>query len=150
LQHHILIIHGFLYLKGNERITPMRFIFSKAGFTLLLVLLAMLWLGGGIMKQLIQAPSSAKQNIETSLSQPQNNSQDTTPAIVHWIVETSQPIASELRVTLNFWWEGQKVALANQIIKWMTQQQQYITSGIQTQLREMIKKALGVNSATSQ
>ena len=128
----------------------MRFIFSKAGFTLLLVLLAMLWLGGGIMKQLIQAPSSAKQNIETSLSQPQNKSQDTTPTIVRWIVETSQPIASELRTSLNSWWEGQKVALANQIIKWMTQQQQYITSGIQTQLREMIKKALGVNSATSQ
>ena len=128
----------------------MRFIFSKAGLALLLVLLAVLWLGGGILNPIIQVPSNAKQNIETSLSQPQNNSQNTTPAIVRWIVETSQPIASELRVSINSWWEGQKVAVANQLIQWLTNQQQQITSGIQTQLREMINKALGVNSATSQ
>ena len=128
----------------------MRFIFSKAGLALLLVLLSVFWLGGGIMNQLIQAPSTAKQNIATSLTQPQNNSQDTTPAIVRWIVETSQPIASELRASLNSWWEGQKVTVANQLIQWLMQQQQSISSGNQTQLYEMINKALGVNSANPQ
>ena len=127
----------------------MRFIFSKAGFTLLLVLITVWWLGGGIMKQLSPFTSNSKQNTGSTIPFSQENQKDNTQAIVRWIVETSQPIAAELRVSINSWWEGQKVAVANQLIKWLTQQQQYITSGVQTQLREMINKALGVNSATS-
>jgi hypothetical protein len=128
----------------------MRFIFSKAGLTLLLVLSAVLWLGGGILNQLILAPSNSKQNIVTFLSQSRDNSQDTTPTIVRWIVETSQPIASELRASLNSWWEKQKNTIANQLIQWLNNQQQQISSGFQSQLREIINKALGVNSPTAQ
>ena len=128
----------------------MRFIFSKAGLALLLVLLVVLWLGGGIFRPLNKVQSIGKQNDAPPFSPPQSNSQDNTSAIVRWIVETSQPIASELSVSLNSWWEKQKVAVANQLIQWLTNQQQQITSGIQMQLREIINKALGVNSATSQ
>jgi hypothetical protein len=128
----------------------MRFILSKAGLTLLLVLLAVLLLGGGILNQSFQFSSSPKPNLESTSPLSKDNSNDTSPAIVHWIVETSQPIASELRASLNSWLEKQKDTLANQLIQWLTNQQQQITSGIQTQLREMINKALGVNSATSQ
>ncbi len=128
----------------------MRFIFSKTGFTLLLVLITVWWLGSGIMKQLSPFTSNSKQNTGSTIPLSKDNPTDTTPAIVRWIVETSQPIAAELRVSINSWWEGQKVTVANQLIKWLTQQRQYITSGIQTQLGEMINKALGVNSATSQ
>ena len=128
----------------------MRFIFSKAGFTLLLVLITVWWLGGGIMKQLSPFTSNSKQNTGSTIPLSKDNPNDTTPTIVRWIVETSQPIAAELRVLINSWWEGQKVTVANQLIKWLTQQQQYITSGIQIQLGERINKALGVNSATSQ
>jgi hypothetical protein len=128
----------------------MKFIFSKAGFALILVAFISVWLGGGILNQSIQNSSSTKQKTETSDSHSQNNPKDPTPAIVQWIVKTSQPIADELRASLNSWWKKQKVILANQLIQWVTQQQQSITSDIQTQLNEMIKNALKVNSTTSQ
>jgi len=103
-----------------------------------------------MLNQSSQLSSNTKPNSESTTPLSKDNPNDTTPAIVRWIVEASQPIASELRASLNSWWEGQKVAVANQLIQWLTNQQQQITSGIQTQLREMINKALGVNSAASQ
>jgi hypothetical protein len=127
----------------------MKFIFSKAGLAFILVAFVSVWLGGGMLNQSIQIQSNTKQNTETSFAQPQNNPNVPTPAIVQWIVETSQPIANELRSSINTWWEGQKVILANQLIQWLTQQQQSITSGIQIKLSEMIKNALKVNSPTS-
>ena len=58
----------------------MRFIFSKAGLALLLLMLAGLWVGGEVLKQSIQTPSNAIENIETSsVATLQNNSQDTSP-----------------------------------------------------------------------
>jgi hypothetical protein len=128
----------------------MKFIFSKAGLASILVVFFVVWLGGGMLNQSIQFQSNTKQKTETSILQSQNDPKDPTPAIVQWIVKTSQPIANELRVSLNAWWEGQKVTLANQLIQWLTQQQQSITSGIQIQLSEMIKNALKVNSTIPQ
>jgi hypothetical protein len=128
----------------------MKFIFSKAGLAFILVAFVAVWLGGGILNQSIQIQSNTKQNNKTSVLQSQNDPKDPTPAIVQWIVKTSQPIANELRASLDFWWEGQKVTLANQLIQWLTQQQQSITSGIQIQLSEMINNALKVNSTTPQ
>jgi hypothetical protein len=128
----------------------MKFIFSKAGLASILVVFFVVWLGGGMLNQSIQFQSNTKQKTETSILQSQNDPKDPTPAIVQWIVKTSQPIANELRVSLNSWWEGQKVTLANQLIQWLTQQQQSITSGIQIQLSEMIKNALKVNSTIPQ
>jgi hypothetical protein len=128
----------------------MKFIFSKAGLASILVVFFVVWLGGGMLNQSIQFQSNTKQKTETSVLQSQNDPKDPTPAIVQWIVKTSQPIANELRVSLNAWWEGQKVTLANQLIQWLTQQQQSITSGIQIQLSEMIKNALKVNSTIPQ
>jgi hypothetical protein len=128
----------------------MKFIFSKAGLVLILVAFVSVWLGGGMLNQSIQNSSNSKQINEKSAPQSQNDPNDPAPAIVQWIVKTSIPIANELRTSLNSWWEGQKVTLANQLIEWLTQQQQSITSGIQTQLNEMIKNALKVNSTTPQ
>jgi hypothetical protein len=115
-----------------------------------MVLVAFWWLGGGIMKQISPFTANSKQKMGSTVMLSKDDPNGTTPAIVRWIVETSQPMASELRGSINSWWEGQKVTVANQLIKWLTQQQQYITSGLQTQLSEVIKKALGVNSAPSQ
>jgi hypothetical protein len=126
----------------------MKFIFSKAGLTLILVAFLSVWLGGGILNQSIQISSNPKQNASTSVPQAQNDPKDPTPAIVQWIVKTSQPIANELRISLNSWWEKQKVILSNQLIQWLTQQQQSITSSIQTQMNELIKSALKVDSTT--
>ena len=128
----------------------MKFVFSKVGLTLILVAFVSVWLGGGILNQSFQNSLNTKQKTEISDPQAQNDPKDPTPAIVQWIVKTSQPIADELRASLNSWWEKQKVILSNQLIQWVTQQQQNITSGIQTQLNEMIKNALKVNSTTSQ
>ena len=128
----------------------MKFVFSKAGLALILVAFVSVWLGGGILNQSFQNSLNTKQKTEISDPQSQNDPKDPTPAIVQWIVKTSQPIADELRASLNSWWEKQKVILSNQLIQWVTQQQQNITSGIQTQLNEMIKNALKVNSTTSQ
>ncbi len=129
----------------------MRFIFSKAGLALLLLMLAGLWVGGEVLKQPIQASSKTMENIETSPAATlQNNPQDTSPEIVRWIVETTQPIASELRSSLNNWWSGMKVNISNYLIQWLAQQQQNISSSIQTQLFKIINKALGVNPVNSQ
>jgi hypothetical protein len=128
----------------------MKFIFSKVGLAFILMAFVSVWLGGGILNQSIQNHPNTKQNTETSVAQTQNNPKNPTPAIVQWIVETSKPIATELHSSIDTWWEGQKVILANQLIQWLTQQQQNITSGIQIQLSEMIKNALRVNSTTSQ
>jgi hypothetical protein len=128
----------------------MKFIFSKAGLAFILVTFVAVWFGGGLMNQSIQIQSNTKQKTETSGIQSLNESKDPSPAIVQWIVKTSQPIANELRVSLNSWWEGQKVTLANQLIQWLTQQQQSITSDIQIQLSEMINNALKVNSTIPQ
>jgi hypothetical protein len=128
----------------------MKFIFSKAGLAFILVTFVAVWLGGGILNQSIQIQSNTNQKTKTSVLQLQNDPKGPTPAIVQWIVKTSQPIANELRVSLDSWWEEQKFALANQLIQWMTQQQQSITSGIQIQLSEMINNALKVNSTTPQ
>jgi hypothetical protein len=128
----------------------MKFIFSKAGLVFILVAFLSVWLGGGILNQSIQNASITNQDNETSVLQSQNDPKDPTPVIVQWIVKTSQPIANELRESLNSWWEGQKATLANQLIQWLTQQQQSITSGIQIQLSEMINNSLKVNSTTLQ
>jgi hypothetical protein len=128
----------------------MKFIFSKAGLALILVAFISVWLGGGILNQAFQNSSNTQQKSDALIPQPQNDPKDTTPPLVQWIIETSQPVAKELRSSINTWWEGQKVILANQLIEWLTQQQQSIASGIQTQLNEMIKNALKVNSTTPQ
>ena len=128
----------------------MRFIFSKVGLTLLLVLFSVLLVGGGVLTQSSKLFSTPKSNPEPTIPFSKDGSKDTTPAIVRWIVETSQPIASELRAALNSWWEKEKAILAEQLIHWLANQQQQIASGIQTQLREMIINALGVKSASSQ
>jgi hypothetical protein len=148
LQHYFQAEYFFLYL--TERKTQMRFIFSKAGLAILLVLLTVVWLGNRLLNPINKVQSIGKQNGETLSPQSQINLQDTTPAMVRWIVETSQPIAAELRGSINSWWERQKVVIADQLVQWLNQQQQYLSTGIQSKLLEMINKALGVTSANPQ
>jgi hypothetical protein len=148
LQHYFQAEYFFLYL--TERKTQMRFIFSKSGMTILLVLVTLVWLGSGLLNPINKIQSIGKQNSETFFPQTQSNSQDTTQVIVRWIVETSQPFAAELRGSIDSWWEGQKVMIADQLVQWLGQQQQHISSGIQSKLLEMINKALGLTPANPQ
>ncbi len=125
----------------------MRNFFIKLVLLIGIFAFAMLMLDSGTLNHLLHLPGAVQPVQQSSLQSPQPDIevQESTPGIVRWITQTTQPVADELRVSLSQWWETQKTQLANSLNQWLAEQQNSIGTDIQIKLRTVINQALGVH-----
>ena len=121
----------------------MRFLSSKISLIVITFLLitALVWISVGNFQGL------ASIAIEQSDGKPQtvflDNLKEFFSGLIKWIYTTSKPIASELSASLQSWWETQKVIIVDHLIKWLSQQQNDISTILQSRLHGLTSNAMG-------
>jgi len=125
-------------------------IFSKTTLVLLIVLFMVMWLGGGVLNQFIHLPGTQTQAEPVTAADPTLASAAADPAVVTAITRAVQPIADELRHSMDAWWADQKVKLAQEASQWLSQQEQLMLNVLKVKLQEWVNQTLGVSTASAQ
>lgn len=125
-------------------------IFSKTTLVLLIVLFMVLWLAGGLLNQFIHLPGPQPESSPVTVGDATVTSPESAPAFVSAITGAVQPIADELRRSMDQWWAGQKVKFAQQAGQWLSQQEQLMLNVLKVKLQEWVNQTLGVSTASAQ
>ena len=123
-------------------------IFSKTTLALLVVLFMVLWLGGGVLNQFFHLPATQTQTTAELVADPALTSTTADPAVVTAVTRAVQPIADELRHSMDAWWADQKVKFAQKASQWLSQQEQLMLDVLKVKLQEWVNQTLGVSTAS--
>lgn len=125
-------------------------IFSKTTLMLLIVLFMVLWLGGEVLSRFVHLPGAQSETPSAPIEQTITIPEEPDPAVVTAITHAVQPIADELRHSMDEWWADQKVKLAQQASQWFSQQEQLLLDVLKVKLQEWVNQTLGISTASVQ
>jgi len=140
---HIGIFFASFLLPIDSNGEDMRFLTSKTSlfFISLVFISIFFWMNFSNLKSStlfteIQASNSQQNQFLTKLG-------DLSSRFFKWVYEFSQPFAAETGRSLQAWWEVQKVMMINTAVQWLINQQDNLSSSLQSLLTSVIG-----NSAT--
>lgn len=118
----------------------MRFLTSKFSlFLISLIFISILfWMNFSSINSFIklsdgQASTSQQNQLFIKLG-------DHISGFLKWLYDFSRPFAAEAVKYLQAWWANQKAAMTNAVIHWLVNQQESLSSALQSQLERYIDK----------
>lgn len=63
-----------------------------------------------------------------------------------WVYEFSQPFAAEAGRSLQTWWDGQKAVMMNAAVQWLVNQQDNLSSNLQSLLTSIFRNSITSHS----
>ena len=120
----------------------MRFLTSKTSLFLisLTFIFILIWMNTGNLKS-----STLFTDMQVSNSQQNlflNKLGDLFSGFLKWVYEFSQPFATEAGKSLQAWWDGQKAVMMNAAVQWLINQQDNLSSSLQSLLTRIIGKSV--------
>ena len=120
----------------------MRFLTSKTSLFLisLTFIFILIWMNTGNLKS-----STLFTDMQVSNSQQNlflNKLGDLFSGFLKWVYEFSQPFAAEAGKSLQAWWDGQKAVMMNAAVQWLINQQDNLSSSLQSLLTRIIGKSV--------